>query len=289
MRWFGPLALLVSAIPGPGAYSVLAGVVGFSASGEWGEIARVDGDSTSVVGFVLPRRGGDSTATAANVIVDISLHHGRVNVKAFGDMRITQIAAGPGAPQIVTDSSSSEDSSRTIVWSSELRGARYIIRDKLLVRDSIYIDIRAAIPTSYASDSAWQRRYRAALDTLLHSTCVSGHPVIPPNGIPCANIDRVLPFSREENGDGARFVWFISRQAGFSYPYIACAGIPSSPSFREVPADSVRAGDVAWWPSYVALYDPVTRMLRRPEGAVLLVDWMLNLGPAKFYRRQVGR
>ena len=289
MRWFGGLALSILTIIGQAAYSVLMGAAGFSEPDLWSEIARVDTDSSSVVAFVLPRPAGDTTAPAANVIVELSLHHQRVDLKSFGDMMMKRVAAGPGSPRMVADSTSSADSSRNVMWSSELRGVPYDVRDRFAVRDSIYVNIRTAIPTAYERNSAWQARYRPELDTLMHSLCIGGHPVFPPNEIACADIKRVLPFTREENADGARFVWLMSKVAGLPYPYVATASIPSSPSYREVPADSVRAGDVAWWPSYVAVYDPATRLLRRPEGAVLLADWMLNLGPPKFFRRQVVR
>ena len=52
--------------------------------------------------------------------------------------------------------------------------------DKLAVRDSIYLDIRTAIPLSYSADSVWQDGYELALDSMVRSFRVGGHQVFPP-------------------------------------------------------------------------------------------------------------
>jgi hypothetical protein len=99
-----------------------------------------------------------------------------------------------------------------------------------------------------------------------------------------------LPFSREENADGARFVWFIMGRAGFPYEYVAAKDFPTSSEFTQVEADSARAGDVAWWPSFVAIYGEASdTTLVLPEGEVPLAELVHYLGVPRFYRKLVPR
>jgi hypothetical protein len=97
-----------------------------------------------------------------------------------------------------------------------------------------------------------------------------------------------LPFSSEQNFDGARFVWFVLNKAGLPRPYEPCAAIPNSKYYRKV--TDPRAGDLAWWPTFVALYDPT----KAPTNDLLVAGARLSkaelehkLGPAIFYRAQV--
>jgi hypothetical protein len=88
------------------------------------------------------------------------------------------------------------------------------------------------------------RRFVLALYFLL--TLASAIPALA--AVPGAT----LPFTREENSDGARWVWFIYQQAEFEYDYACTVDFPASPRFRRV--DAAQAGDVAWWPDYVAIF-----------------------------------
>jgi len=97
-----------------------------------------------------------------------------------------------------------------------------------------------------------------------------------------------LPFTAEENIDGARFVWFVLNKAGLPRPYEPCSAIPKSKFYRKVTDPG--AGDLAWWPTFVALYDPT----KAPTNDVLVAGARLSkadlehkLGPAVFYRAQV--
>jgi len=60
-----------------------------------------------------------------------------------------------------------------------------------------------------------------------------------------------LPFTKAQNLDGARFVWYVFQKADLGYDYVTADALPASLKFRE--ETSPRNGDVAWWPGYVAL------------------------------------
>jgi len=270
-------------------YSVLGGSVGFAAPEGWREVRRADTDSTAFVAFALPRPGANSSAPPGNVMVDIALSHRGWDLKTYSDAKAQQVAAGPGSPVMVDSRFWDEDKSRTVLWSSQLRATPYVLWDKYAVRDTIYLDIRTAIPTAYASDSDWQRHYQAALDSLLASLCVGTQHVFQAGAIPCPNIEHVLPFSPDENADGARFVWLIFRHQGMPMPYVSAQDLPGSTDFRSIPADSARDGDVAWWPSLVGLYDAGSKALLLLEGERPMAEITQRLGAPHFYRRLVPR
>jgi hypothetical protein len=60
-----------------------------------------------------------------------------------------------------------------------------------------------------------------------------------------------LPFSKAQNLDGARFVWYAFDRSGLGYDYVSADALPGSLQFRE--ETTPRNGDVAWWPGYVAI------------------------------------
>ena len=99
-----------------------------------------------------------------------------------------------------------------------------------------------------------------------------------------------FPFTREQNTDGARYVWFIMTQTGLPYPYVPAKDLPTSDDFREVPPDSGRAGDVAWWPDFVAIYGGRRMGMLFVAGAELSLDSLVaKKGPPKFFRKLVPR
>jgi hypothetical protein len=57
-----------------------------------------------------------------------------------------------------------------------------------------------------------------------------------------------LPFTAEENRDGAMFVWFIFVQEGFDYPYTKAADFQQNFFFKE--AQERQPGDIAWWKGF---------------------------------------
>jgi hypothetical protein len=79
----------------------------------------------------------------------------------------------------------------------------------------------------------------------------------------CQETAKVLPFSRQQNMDNARWVWFVYGKAGISYDYVSAKDFPKSHNFREV--KTPQTGDVAWWPGLVAIVDA-------KEGRVMTYD-----------------
>jgi hypothetical protein len=68
--------------------------------------------------------------------------------------------------------------------------------------------------------------------------------------------DPPFPCTAEQDADGACFVWYITNIQGESFrrPYEPCKDIPKSSFYRKV--TDPQAGDVVWWPKFMALYDP---------------------------------
>ena len=101
---------------------------------------------------------------------------------------------------------------------------------------------------------------------------------------------KTLPFTAEQDADGARFVWFVLNETGFPRPYEPCKDIPKSQYYREV--SEPRTGDIAWWPSFMATYDsrqPPDSNILAARGFLSLKELESKLGPAKFFRIQVKR
>jgi hypothetical protein len=102
-----------------------------------------------------------------------------------------------------------------------------------------------------------------------------------------------LPFSEADNADGARYVWFVNCRAGLPYSYVRTADVPRSGEFTEVdsttPSGGPRAGDVAWWPSFMGIIASPTGPVVTPSGRIELADLEKRLGPARFFRRLVPK
>jgi len=99
-----------------------------------------------------------------------------------------------------------------------------------------------------------------------------------------------LPFTAEENKDGARFVWFIYARVGMSYEYISAHEFPSSDEFTEVESESAQPGDVVWWPEYVAIFSgPETHNVMRAEGELALDVLIEQYGEPRFYRKLIPK
>ena len=63
-----------------------------------------------------------------------------------------------------------------------------------------------------------------------------------------------FPFTKEDNADGSRFVWFMYHQAGFTYEYEAAKSFPKSKRFEPSPGNIPQQGDIAWWKEFMAIY-----------------------------------
>ena len=97
---------------------------------------------------------------------------------------------------------------------------------------------------------------------------------------------RTFPFTAADDADGARFVWFIYGRTGLEYPYVPAKDLPRSPRFERVPRGKGQAGDVAWWPAFVALYDPSTPNgeLMTARGKQSLAKLEAKYGPVTFFQ-----
>ncbi len=105
---------------------------------------------------------------------------------------------------------------------------------------------------------------------------------------------RFLPFTEEENADGSKWVWLLYCSAGENiYEYIPTSEFPGSPYFRLIPDSNPQVGDIAWWPKYMAIYDPDShveaglpsdRNLIVKVGLVSLNEYEKMYGPVKWYR-----
>jgi hypothetical protein len=108
-----------------------------------------------------------------------------------------------------------------------------------------------------------------------------------------ASADSGLPFTAEENADGARFVWYVLQRSGMEFDYLPADHFPESPRFRAIEHGLQEAGDVAWWPNLIAIYDPNFPKARElpldvaivtAKGPLSLTRLEEKMGPAIFYR-----
>lgn len=113
-------------------------------------------------------------------------------------------------------------------------------------------------------------------------------------GISCPAFgDASLPFSAEENADGAKFVWYVLNRSDMKFEYLPADHFAESPNFTPVEHGLQRSGDVAWWPAMMAIYDsnfPRARELPQDvaiitaKGPLSLTRLEQEMGPAVFYR-----
>ena len=97
----------------------------------------------------------------------------------------------------------------------------------------------------------------------------------------------------QDNGDGSRFVWLVLKRSGMEFDYLPADHFAESPKFRVVEHGLQDTGDVAWWPHFMAIYDPnFPRARELPEDVAIvtaggprsLSKLEEELGPATFYR-----
>jgi hypothetical protein len=101
------------------------------------------------------------------------------------------------------------------------------------------------------------------------------------------------PTPAEENADGSRFVWLVLKRSGMEFDYLPADHFAESPRFRPIEHGMQDTGDVAWWPHFMAIYDPNFPRARElpPDVAIItaqgprsLAKLEEELGPAIFYR-----
>ncbi len=170
MKWALLLLFLsAAAVPASTRYELLGRRFIFDAPSDWREAARTVTDTVGFLAFAIPRPGGDSAGPAVNVIINVVLSHRHWDLKTFGDAKLNQLEAGPGNTTVIDDHVWPDDQSRTALSQGVLHGVPYAVWDKLAVRDSIYVDLRTAVPAAYGADSVWEARYSAQLDSLIGS------------------------------------------------------------------------------------------------------------------------
>jgi hypothetical protein len=100
-------------------------------------------------------------------------------------------------------------------------------------------------------------------------------------------------YPAEENADGSRFVWLVLKRSGMEFDYLPADHFAESPKFKPVEHGLQGAGDVAWWPHFMAIYDPNFPKARElpddvaiitAQGPRSLARLEEELGPAVFYR-----
>ncbi len=86
-----------------------------------------------------------------------------------------------------------------------------------------------------------------------------------------------------EDADGSRLVWLALAPAGC--PYTAAKDFPASSAWVAIPRAKAGAGDVAWWPGYVAICIPAEgggELLARGRPRIATEEQ--RRGPPRFYR-----
>jgi tetratricopeptide (TPR) repeat protein len=91
-----------------------------------------------------------------------------------------------------------------------------------------------------------------------------------------------LPFTAEEDRDGAMYVWFIFRRSGFDYPYTTAADFPKSPCFTRV--EDPQGANIAWWKGFVALSQGKGPKVLTATGEASLKSMEKRYGKVSWYR-----
>jgi hypothetical protein len=130
------------------------------------------------------------------------------------------------------------------------------------------------------SDRSAERVTMLGLGTTAESLGIAPEP---PTRVHGPESPWMFPFTREQNADGAKFIWFTFKLFGSVYDYVPAVLFPDHPRFRAI--TDPRADDVAWWPQYVALvYDSNTVLTA--EGTLLLRELTERLGTPRYFRYQ---
>ena len=96
-----------------------------------------------------------------------------------------------------------------------------------------------------------------------------------------------LPFTQEEDVDGARWVWFIVSMS-VPFPYVPARDYPTADHVRMLSANEMaRSGDIAWWPNFVAIYDAEKDVYISAPGSFSTKAVNEQRGKPRFFRIQV--
>ena len=95
--------------------------------------------------------------------------------------------------------------------------------------------------------------------------------------------------------DGSRYVWFYLKRSGLRYHYCETRHLPRQMEFIRV-GGNPQAGDIAWWPDMMGVYDPATGLKSVKTGdpldvrtAIGEVSWKEvtdQKGPVIWYRHR---
>lgn len=97
----------------------------------------------------------------------------------------------------------------------------------------------------------------------------------------------------DDRADGSRFVWQVLKRSGMEFDYLTVDHFPESPKFHPIEHGLQESADVAWWPHFMAIYDPNFPRARElpldvaiitESGPRSLAKLEEELGPAVFYR-----
>jgi tetratricopeptide (TPR) repeat protein len=100
--------------------------------------------------------------------------------------------------------------------------------------------------------------------------------------LPMARNRTALPFTEEEDRDGAMYVWFIFGRSGLYYSYLPARDFPESPFFRKV--EEQQTANVAWWKGFVAFSEGSKGVLLSARGEVSLKETVKKRGRVTWYR-----
>jgi tetratricopeptide (TPR) repeat protein len=100
--------------------------------------------------------------------------------------------------------------------------------------------------------------------------------------LPMVKNQTSLPFTEEENRDGAMYVWFILGQSGIGYSFTRAADFPKSPLFKKV--GEPQAADIAWWKGFIALNGGKGDVLLTAQGEKSLKTLEKRRGKVTWYR-----
>ncbi len=100
--------------------------------------------------------------------------------------------------------------------------------------------------------------------------------------LPMVHNRTALPFTADEDKDGAMYVWFVLNRSGIHTPYITAARIPDSLIFTRV--DLPKTGDIAWWKGFVAIMDISGQRLLTAAGNQTRAAMERKRGKAVWYR-----
>jgi hypothetical protein len=93
-----------------------------------------------------------------------------------------------------------------------------------------------------------------------------------------------FPFTREENLDGSKFVWFVYNLNGYSYRYMPAKTFPPAGRFIRLSGAHPQESDVAWWDRFMGLYGgDSARTVMTAEGNIPLEKLVRKYGPVKWF------